>query len=170
MRQFICRTALISTLLVVQAFGSNILAHAEETKPVFEFDCINFAGRNLGNAPLKKKKPHPGLAVDGTVWTMSPETKRVTITQIIPGEAAEKAGLAVGDEIITVNNYPTEGANMRGLVCAYHMYKLDSLIETLVVRKKDGTEQTLKLQLLPVDKCNPEEKTAWLDLFKGLGY
>ncbi len=144
-------------------------AFADETKPVFEFDCINFSGRFLGGAPVKKKA-HPGLAVDGTAWSIDPESKHVIVSRIFAGEAAEKAGIQTGDQIVSVNGYPTTGSPIRDIFCSYHMYDADKMTESLVVQKKDGTQKTIRLQLLPVDKCNPEEKRAWLDFYKGMGY
>lgn len=143
-------------------------ARADELKPVFELDCVSFAGRFLGGAPLKKKV-HPGLAADGTVWAVSPD-KRVIVTRVFPGEAAEKAGVESGDEILSVNGYATNGSQPGELFCAYHMYQPTTMTETLIVQKKDGTTQTLKLHLLSLDTCNQEEKRAWLDIYKSLGY
>lgn len=145
------------------------LAQAQQSKPVFELDCVSFEGRFLANAPVKKKTP-PGLAVDGTSWSVSPDTKQVTISKVFPGEAAEKGGVEAGDQIISVNGYQANGSQIRDLFCAYHMYEPKTLTETLIVQKKDGTQKTLKLQLLPIDKCDAEEKRAWLDVYKSLGY
>jgi C-terminal processing protease CtpA/Prc len=117
-----------------------------------------------------KKKVYQGLAVDGTNWSIDGASKKVTVTKVFPGEAAEKAGIQVGDEIVKVNGYATDDLPLGELFYAYHMYEPDSLIETLVVKKKDGSEKTHKLQLLTLDKCNAEEKTAWLDLYKSWGY
>lgn len=144
-------------------------AQADEPKPIFELDCINFAGRFLANAPLKKKA-HPGLAVDGTSWAVAPRTNLVSIIKVFPGEAGEKAGLETGDEIVSVNGYSTSGLNVSELFSAYHMYDPRTMTETLVVQKKDGTKKTVKLDLLTLDKCNADEKCAWLDIYKCLGY
>lgn len=156
-------------MLILQTCCSLAKAQTEETKPVFELDCINFEGRFLGKAPVKKKV-YPGLAADGTAWSLTPDNK-VAITRVFEGEAAAKAGLEPGDEIISVNGYPTDGAKIGELICFYHMYEPSTLTETLVVKKKkDGTQQTLALNLLTLDKCNAEEKRAWLEIYKGLGY
>lgn len=160
-----CRTLIALTILCCTIAP----VHAEETAPVFELDCVSFAGRFLDNAPVKKKA-HPGLAVDGTVWAIAPDTKQVSITRIFPGEAAEKAGLEVGDQIISVNGYLTDGVQLRDLFCAYHMYDAKTMTEALTVQKKDGTKKTVKLPLLTLDSCNAEEKRAWLNIYKGLGY
>lgn len=164
-----CRFVAISLLLILQSSCSMVRAQTNETIPLFELDCVNFEGRFLAKAPAKKKA-RPGLAVDGTAWALSADNKKVYITRIFEGEAAGQAGLKAGDEIVSVNGYPAAGLEVRDLICAYHMYDLATLTETLSVRKQDGTEQTLKLQLLTPDKCNPEEKRAWLDIYKGLGY
>lgn len=163
------RSVVISLLLILQTSCSIAKAQTEETKPVFEFDCINFEGRFLGKAPVKKKA-YPCLAADGTAWSIAADNKCLSITRIFEGEAAAKAGLEKGDEIISVNGYPTEAAKVGELICFYHMYEPSTLTETLVIRKKDGTQQTVSLNLLPMDKCNEEEKRAWLDIYKGLGY
>lgn len=163
-----CRPLLAALSLVLQLSCSIGKAHAEETKPVFELDCVSFAGRFLDSAPVKKKA-HPGLAVDGTTWSVTPE-KHVVISRIVPGESAQKAGLEPGDEIISVNGYATSGLPLRELFYAYHMYRPDTLMETLVVQKKDGTQKTHKLALLPIDKCEAEEKRSWLELYKYWGY
>lgn len=123
----------------------------------------------MAKAPVKKKT-YPALAADGTAWSIAADKKHPAITRIFEGEAAAKAGLEPGDEIISVNGYPTEGAKIGDLICFYHMYEPSTLKETLVVKKKDGTEQTLSLDLLSMDKCNAEEKRAWLDAYKNLGY
>lgn len=163
------RSVAILLALILQTYCSIAKAQTEETKPVFELDCINFEGRFLGKAPVKKKA-YLSLAADGTAWSITPDNK-VSITRIFEGEAAAKAGLEPGDEIISVNGYPTEGAKLGELICFYHTYEPSTLTETLVVKKKkDGTQQTLQLTLLPMDKCNAEEKHAWLDIYKGLGY
>jgi hypothetical protein len=170
LRKIVCRWSVaISLLLILQTCWSIAKAQTEETKPVFELDCVNFEGRSLAKAPVKKKA-YPSLAADGTAWSIAPDTKHVTITRIFEGEAAAKAGLEPGDEIISVNGYSTEGAKLGELICFYHMYEPSTLTETLVVKKKDGSEQTLALNLLTLDKCNAEEKRAWLDIYKGLGY
>lgn len=162
------RFVLFSLFLILQT-SCSIAKAQTETKPVFEFDCINFEGRFLAKAP-KKIKTYPCLAADGTAWTIKAGNKYPAITRIFEGEAAAKAGLEAGDEIISVNGYPTDGAKISELVCFYHMYEPSTLKETLVVQKKDGTEQTLALDLLTMDKCNPEEKRAWLEVYKSLGY
>lgn len=169
LRKIFRRVATVSLLLIVQTSCSIPQTSAEETKPVFELDCVTFAGRFLAGAPVKKKA-HPGLAVDGTAWSIAPDSKHVSITKVFPGEAAEKAGLESGDEIVSVNGYSTSEMPLRDLFCSYHMYDPDSMTETLIVQKKDGTRKTCKLQLLTLDKCNAEEKTAWLDVYKALGY
>ena len=170
MRKIVCRRpAVISLLLMMQTSCSIVLAQTEETKPVFELDCINFEGRFLAKAPLKKKT-YPCLAADGTAWSIAADNKAVLISRVFEGEAAAKAGLVPGDEIISVNGYPTDGAKIGELICFYHMYEPSTLTETLVVKKKDGTQQTADLNLLSLDKCNAEEKRAWLDIYKGLGY
>lgn len=168
MRKVSCWPAVIA-LLILQTCGLIGQAQADENKPVFELDCVSFAGRFLANAPVKKKA-HPGLAVDGTIWSIAPDSKQVSITRVFPGEAAEKAGVEQGDEIISVNGYPANGLPLRDLFCAYHMYNPTTLTETLVVQKKDGTKKTVMLPVLTLDKCNAEEKSAWLDIYKGLGY
>ena len=145
-----------------------VMVQAEEEKPVFELDCISFAGRFLGNAPVKKKA-YSRLAVDGTIWAMAPDKKHAVITRVISNEAAEKAGLEPGSEIISVNGYPSEGLQLRQLFCAYHMYDPDTFTETLIV-ERNGSQKTLKLHLLTLDQCNAEERQAWLDIYKGLGY
>jgi predicted metalloprotease with PDZ domain len=160
------------TLLAVCAALSTIFiarARADAPTPVFELDCVSFAGRFLAGAPIKKK-PYPGLAVDGTVWSMAADGKSVSITRVIPAEAAEKAGIEVGDEVLNVNGYPTAGMTLRDVFSAYHMYDPSTLSETLVVRKKDGSEKSVKLTLLPVDQSNPEEKSAWLSNYSAWGY
>jgi len=169
LRNFFCRPPVIALLLILQTCCPIGRAQAEETTPVFEFDCVSFEGRFLANAPIKKKV-YPGLAVDGTIWSIAPDTKRVLVTRIFSGEAAEKAGVEPGDEIINVNGYSTNGSQIRELFASYHMYDPNTLTETLIVQKKDGTQKTLKLQLLTLDKCNAEEKRAWLDIYKSLGY
>jgi hypothetical protein len=156
-------------LIVVSSLGMGAKVWAEEPVPVFELDCISFAGRFLANAPVKKKV-YPGLAVDGTSWALAPDDKGAVVTRIFPGEAAEKAGVEAGDQIISVNGYATAGMQLRDLFAAYHMYEPDTLTETLVLRKKDGSQPTLKLQLVTIDKCGQEERTAWLDAYKGWGY
>jgi predicted metalloprotease with PDZ domain len=166
----VLRPAVVGGLLLVLGAVCSIgVTRAEETKPIFELDCVSFAGRFLANAPVKKKA-YPGLAVDGTAWAISPETKKVEITKVFPGEAAEKDGVEVGDQVVSVNGYMTDGLQLRELFGAYHMYQPDTLTETLIVQKKDGTQKTVKLQLLTTDKCNAEEKTAWLEKYKGWGY
>ena len=161
------------TLLAVAAVAAAALgmrAWADEPTPVFEMDCVNFAGRFLANAPVKKKV-FRGLAVDGTAWSLSDDGKHLTITRIFPGEAAEKEGLEAGDEILTVNGYPfTDSMSPRDIFFAYHMYEPDSLSETLSVRKKGGSEKSVKLQLIPIDSANAEEKTAWMEKYKAWGY
>lgn len=169
MKKTVCRQSVaIAFLLILQTCSSIANAQTEETKPIFELDCINFEGRFLAKAPVKKKT-FPALAADGTTWSISPDNK-VLITRVFEGEAAAKAGLEPGDEIISVNGYPTEGAKLGDLICFYHMYEPATSTESLVVKKKDGTEQTLALNLLPMDKCNADEKRAWLDTYKRLGY
>lgn len=165
----LCRSVVISSLLLPQTCCLIATAQTEETKPVFELDCVNFEGRFLARAPVKKKAQR-SLAADGSVWSITPGSKHVSITRIFEGEAAAKAGLEPGDEITGVNGYSTDGATVPELICFYHMYNPSTLMETLIVKKKDGTEQTLELQLLTMDKCNAEEKRAWLDIYKGLGY
>lgn len=169
LRKIVCRRSVaISLLLIAQTYWSIAGAQtADETKPVFELDCINFEGRFLAKAPVKKKV-YPALAADGTAW--STQDKHLTITRVFEGEAAAKAGLEPGDEITSVNGYPTEGAKVGELICFYHMYEPSTLTETLVVKKKDGTQQTLALNLLTLDKCNAEEKRAWMDIYKSMGY
>jgi C-terminal processing protease CtpA/Prc len=154
-------------LLVLQSWS--IAKVCADDAPVFELDCVNFAGRMLDKAPVKKKAT-PALAADGTAWSISPESKKMLITKVFAGEAAEKAGIAAGDEIVSVNGYPVSGMSLRKLYCAYHMYEFNSQTETLIIQKKDGNQQTVKLTLLAMDKCNPEEKQAWLEVYKGLGY
>lgn len=156
-------------MALVSVAQSAASAQGGETKPVFDLDCMSFAGRFLGGAPVKKKT-HPGLAVDGTAWMLSPQTKTVMVTKVFAGEAAEKAGVEVGDQVISVNGYLTSGSQFRDVFCSYHMYQPDTLMETLKIQKKDGTQKILNLQLLTLDKCNPEEKTTWLDIYKSLGY
>jgi predicted metalloprotease with PDZ domain len=163
------RPLLAALTVILQIVCNCGAAGAEDSEPIFDLDCISFAGRFLANAPVKKKV-YQGLAVDGTAWSIDPASKKVTVTKVFPGEAAEKAGIEVGDEIVKVNGYATDGLPLGELFYAYHMYEPDSLIETLVVKKKDGSEKTHKLQLLTLDKCNGEEKTAWLDLYKSWGY
>lgn len=123
----------------------------------------------MAKAPVKKKV-YPSLAADGTAWSIAPDNKYLTITKVFEGEAAAKAGLEPGDQIISVNGYPTEGAKVGDLICFYHMYEPATLTETLEVKKKDGTQQTVALNLLTLDKCNAEEKRAWLDVYKIMGY
>lgn len=160
----------LSALLVSLPFGIfTIKAVADEVVPVFEMDCISFSGRGLANAPLKKKKPHSGLAADGTTWAAGADGK-VTVTKVFPGEPAEKEGVEVGDEIITVNGYTVNGLPKGELFYAYHMYEPDNVVETLVLQKKDGTQKTVKLPLLTLDKCDPEEKKALIELYKTWGY
>jgi membrane-associated protease RseP (regulator of RpoE activity) len=142
---------------------------ADDATPVFELDCVGFEGRFLANAPVKKKV-HPGLGVDGTVWAMSPDGKQVLVTQVVPGEAAEKAGIESGDEIVSINGYPTTGSQLRDLFRSYHMYDPATMTETLIVKKKDGTQKTHKLHLLTLDACNADEKRGWLEIYKSLGY
>ncbi len=170
LRKIVCRrSVVISLLLILQTCCSIAKAQTDETKPVFELDCINFEGRFLAKAPVKKKA-YPGLAADGAAWSIASDNKHLSITRIFEGEAAAKAGLEPGDEIISVNGYPTDGVKVRELICFYHMYEPTTLTETLVVKKKDGTPQTLELNLLTLDKCNAEEKRAWLDIYKCVGY
>jgi S1-C subfamily serine protease len=168
---WLSKSCLRQILIVSVAMAAVVLpvARAQSTPPVFELDCVSFAGRFLAGAPIKKK-PYPGLAVDGTVWSISPDDKRVSIARVFPAEAAEKAGIEVGDEVLSVNGYPTAGSTLRDLFAAYHMYDPATLSETLVVRKKDGTEKTVKLTLLPADQANAEEKNAWLSLYQAWGY
>jgi predicted metalloprotease with PDZ domain len=142
---------------------------ADEEKPIFENDCISFAGRGLANAPVKKKI-YPGMTADGTAWTFDADSKKVVVTKLFAGEAAEKGGVEVGDQVVSVNGYNTDGQRLRQICFAYHMYEPDTLIETLVVQKKDGTQKSVRLQLLTLDKCAPEEKTAWLQQYKSWGY
>lgn len=169
LKTIVCRRFVaISLLLILQTSCSIAKAQTEEAKPVFELDCVNFEGRFLARAPVKKKT-YPSLAADGTAWSLAPDNK-VTITRVFADEAAAKAGLEPGDEIISVNGYPTNGAKLGELICFYHMYDPSTQTETLEVKKKDGTQQTLQLNLLTMDKCNAEEKRAWLDIYKGLGY
>jgi hypothetical protein len=168
LRKTLCHSIVVALLLSLQPCCCSTSGQ-EELKPVFELDCVNFAGRFLAEAPAKKKT-HPGLAADGTTWSIAPDNKCVVITRIFPGEAAEKAGLQTGDEIISVNGYQTDGAKLRDLFCAYHMYSPDTMTETLIVQKKDGSKNTVKLTLLTLDKCNAEEKHDWLNIYKGLGY
>ncbi len=123
----------------------------------------------MAGAPLKKKL-YPGLAVDGTSWALSPDQKHVTIARVFSGEAAEKAGVEVGDLVTKVNGYPVDGLSLRDIFCAYHMYQPDTLTETLMIQKKDGASKTLTLQMLNLDKCDQEEKRVWLDTYKSLGY
>ena len=158
----------ISFVFILQT-ACLIVKAQTETKPVFELDCINFEGRFMAKAPVKKKA-YPSLAADGTAWSIAPGNKNLTITRIFEGEAAAKAGLEPGDEILSVNGYPTEGAKIGELICFYHMYEPSAMKETLVVKKKDGSEQTLALDLITMDKCNADEKRAWLELYKNLGY
>lgn len=169
LRKIVCRRSVVISLLILQTCCSIAKAQTDETKPVFELDCINFEGRFLAKAPVKKKA-YPGLAADGAAWSIASDNKHLSITRIFEGEAAAKAGLEPGDEIISVNGYPTDGVKVRELICFYHMYEPTTLTETLVVKKKDGTPQTLELNLLTLDKCNAEEKRAWLDIYKRLGY
>lgn len=169
MRQIKARPKLWALLLILQSGIAVGQSQAEDVKPVFEMDCVSFAGRGLANAPLKKKKPHSGLAVDGTIWSLGADGK-VTVTRVFPGEAAEKGGVEVGDEVVTVNGYTVNGLPLRELVYAYHMYEPDNVTETLVIQKKDASQKTVKLPLLTLDKCDPEEKRAWLDLYKAWGY
>lgn len=144
-------------------------SQAQEPKPIFDLDCVSFSGRFMANAPVKKKV-YPGLAVDGTAWSLAPDAKRPTITRVFAGEAAEKAGIQAGDEIVSINGYSTDDMKLRELFAAYHMFEPDTMTETLVVQQKGGTQKSVKLQLLTVDKCNPEEKAVWLGLYKGWGY
>jgi C-terminal processing protease CtpA/Prc len=146
-----------------------VRAIADEPPPVFELDCVSFAGRFLDKAPVKKKA-YPGFAVDGTVVSMDPEAKKVLVSKVIPGEAAENAGVAVGDQIISINGYNTDGMSLRELFAAYHMFDPANMVETVTVQKKDGTQATHKLKLLTLDACNPEEKSAWLEMYKAWGY
>jgi hypothetical protein len=162
------RFVVISLLLILQTSCSIVKAQTE-TKPVFELDCINFEGRFMAKAPLKKKT-YPCLAADGTAWSIAPDNNSLAITRIFEGESASNAGLEPGDLILSVNGYPTEGAKIGELICFYHMYEPSTLKETLLVKKKDGSEQTLTLDLLTLDKCNAEEKRAWLEHYKNLGY
>lgn len=155
--------------LILQTCASIAVAQVDESKPVFELDCISFAGRFLSNAPVKKKV-HPGLAVDGTIWALEPESNKVLVKKTFPGEAAQAAGVEAGDEIISINGYAAPGAQLRELFCSYHMYDAKTMTESLIIQKKDGTQKTLKLQLLTLDKCNADEKKAWLGIYKSLGY
>lgn len=170
MRKIVGRESVVaSLLLVLQTCCSIATAQTEETKPIFELDCINFEGRFLAKAPVKAKA-YPALAADGTAWSAEPGKKHPVIKRIFEGGAAAKAGLEPGDEIIQINGYATEGVKLGDLICFYHMYETSTLTETLQVKKKDGTEQTLQLTVVPLDKCSPEEKRAWLDTYKNLGY
>lgn len=164
-----CRSAFAAVVVVMQMSLPGAV-RADDNAPVFELDCINFAGRGLANAPVKKKKPHPGLAVDGTLWDISPDTKRVVVTKVFAGEPAEKAGITTGDEIISVNGYPTEGKSVREIFFAYHMFDLDNQNETLVVQKKDGTKNTVKVPVLTGQLANEEEKKGWQEKYKDMGY
>lgn len=150
-------------LMILSAPGAKA-----DDKPVFDMDCVSFAGRFLANAPVKKKA-YKGLAVDGTAWTLTPD-KRVQITKVFPGEAAERAGIVAGDEVVTINGYATQGMELRDIFAHYHLYDPDALTETIEVQKKDGTRANLKLQLLTIDACNPEERRAWQEFYKGWGY
>lgn len=163
--KFLGRVALAGALILLGSFA----VRADEESPIFQNDCISFAGRGLANAPVKKKI-YPGLAADGTAWSFDNDTKKLMITKIFPGEAAEKEGVEAGDQVVSVNGYNTDGLRLRQICFAYHMYEPDALIETLIVQKKDGTQKTVRLQLITLEKVPAEEKKAWLEQYKAWGY
>ena len=59
------RIVVAAAVLILQMSCNVGVARAEDGEPLFELDCISFAGRFLANAPVKKKQ-YLGLAVDGT--------------------------------------------------------------------------------------------------------
>jgi hypothetical protein len=165
-----CTTALLAVLCLAIAARVSVAVAQETPRSVFELDCVSFAGRFLSSAPVKKRA-QPGLAVDGTAWSWSADSKQVIINKIFPGESAANEGVEPGDEVIAVNGYPTEGRTLLDVFAAYHMYDPVKLTETLTLKKKaDSTTKTVKLQVVPIDAANAEEKQSWLQHYKGLGY
>lgn len=123
-------------LTLVYAWRKTLVA------PILTHGCLNLVSSIVLVGLMVAAAKAPGLGVVGDM-----ERPGVHVKEVLPGSAAEKAGILPGDEIIAVNGQPV--ADFQALKARLRSHKIGDSILLQVVRGEDVTDVPLVLEKLP---------------------
>jgi C-terminal processing protease CtpA/Prc len=92
-------------------------------------------------------------------WSMQLIGDAPIVTRVTPGSDAAAKGLTCGDRVLAINRFQVDRTNVRQITQYYRIVRPQAM-QRLVIRKPDGTEQTLEV----ASKVVMDNYLDWTDI------